>query len=539
MKNNFNSRAKALRETANRFDAESNKQKTALLKELAVGALPLTKALTAYFETLLFIMAFPPDEKTFNAALREVNRITAFVKKQSEKTQELFVNSGIPFSKYRAAYSHDCTRWLLTHPDVSIHIYKIENVLFDLNETLKVTLPSTLRSETTAGLSDTDLLKEVMPDKKLQLPFLINELSRFDKLPYVKDHYYESLGIQTDIIPKNRLFSKAYNRIDTPEFYYHSDMVKHFDVAELLNRKIPNAAVLSEPEKKKVMQVIKNSMAVTERETDPATFMKEDSLRLFHLERGVSVAIYAMPHERQLPLESYFGYTLFKNGYPAAYAGGWVFGSRSDYGLNIYDQFRGGESAYMVAQVLRIYRQVFSVNYFQVEASQFGLDNPEGIATGVFWFYYKLGFRPVDSKLKKLALEEHRKIVSRNGYRSSEKILLKFTESNIGLNLGKNVQAGVYDITEKVKRMMIKKYRGNCALAEQTCVEAFLTKTNCTEVFSEAENEVLKEVSLWAAAMNITDSNKLNLLLQMVKLKPADEFLYQEKVRLFFAVPKS
>jgi len=302
----------------------------------------------------------------------------------------------------------------------------------------------------------------------------------------------------------------------------------------LLNQRIPKEAVLATAEREKLIRVIKNSMAVTDRETDPATYLKADSLRLFHLERGLSVALYGMPAERQLPMESYVGYTLFKNGYPAAYAGGWVFGWRSDFGLNIYDQFRGGESAYMVAQVLRVYRQLFNINYFQVEASQFGLDNPEGIATGVFWFYYKLGFRPNDPDLRQLAKKEYAKISAGKGYRSSEKTLLKFTESNISLNLKKAIQPGVYDITGKVKQLITKKYRGNSMLAEKNCVADFLAKTGHKNSFSKTEYEVLKEVSLWAAAMNVSDKSTLGLLLDMVKLKTMDEYTYQEKLRLFF-----
>ena len=70
--------------------------------------------------------------------------------------------------------------------------------------------------------------------------------------------------------------------------------------------------------------------------------------------------------------------------------------------------------------------------------------------------------------------------------------------------------------------------------AEQECVNEFLSKTASKEIFSKVEFEVLKEVSLWACAMKISDKNKLSLLLQMVKLKPVDEYRYQELVRLYF-----
>lgn len=534
MKNTFYKQARKLRDIANRFDKESNATKIFILSEMALNKVSFTDALSLYHETLLYIMAFPPDKKTSDLAESEVMRIAEMLRKQPVQTRELFVNSGIPFSTFRASFSHDCTRWLNSHPDCKVLIHEIENTMFDLNEVLKVTLPSLQRSDTTAGYNNAEILEELMPDENRQLTYIINELSRLDNLPYIKDHYYEGLGIVTDIIPKNKNFSKSFNKIKIPYVFYHGDLIKHFNVEELLNKKLPAEAVLIESEKKEVIQVIKNSMTVTERETDPATYLKVESLRHYHLERGVSIALYGMPQERQLPMESYIGYTLFKNGNPAAYGGGWIFGSRSDYALNIYDQFRGGESAYMVTQILRLYRQLFHVNYFLAEASQFGLDNPEGIAAGVFWFYYKLGFRPVDAKLNKLATAEYQKIITRKGYRSSEKILLKFTESNIFLNLGKKIQPGVFDITTKVKKMILKKYKGNSQHAEQECVNELLVKTSCRNSFTKEEYEVLKEISLWAAAMNITDPYKLDIMLEMVKLKALDEYQYQKQLRLFF-----
>jgi hypothetical protein len=530
----FHHQVQQLRKVANHFDAESQQRKLSLIDSISGKKIVFSKSLTDYFECLLFILAFPPDRKTEKQAEQEIVRMAAALKKQPASVRERFVGSGIPFMMYRSAYSHDCTRWLLSHPDCTVAIHSIEDTLFDLNAALKVTLPPPLRSATTAGLSSQDLLDELMPDRKRQLRFIVNELSRLDATPYIKDHFYEGLRIYLDVTPKNKRLSKVYNRIRIPETFYHNELVTHVDVAELLNRELPAETILTEAERKDLIRIIKNSMLVTDRETDPATFMKEDTLRLFHLERGVSVALYGMPAERQLPMESYIGYTMFKNGYPAAYAGGWVFGHRSDFGLNIYDQFRGGESAFMVAQVLRVYRQLFEITHFQVEASQFGLDNPEGIQTGVFWFYYKLGFRPNTASLRQLATSERKKMASRKGYRSSEKTLLTFTESNISLHLRKSVQASVYDITAKVKQLITNKYKGDSTAAEQACTAAFLTKTKCKLAFSGAESEVLKEVSLWAAALNITRQHELQLLLACVQLKPVDEYRYQEKLRQFF-----
>ena len=275
-------------------------------------------------------------------------------------------------------------------------------------------------------------------------------------------------------------------------------------------------------------------MAIYERETDPVTYMDERSFSLYELERGVTVAIYGMIPERQLPLESYVGFTLFKNGLPAAYGGAWIFGEYANFGINIFESFRGGESGYMMCQLLRVYKQVFNISFFEVEAYQFGLDNPDGIKTGAFWFYYRYGFRPIDSKLKKIAKDESVKIAKRKNYHTSKKVLVQFTESNMGLQLAEKKIVSLYDISEKVKKLIQKQYFGNRVLAEKDSVMRFKIKTLWAKSLNTNEEKVLKEIALWAEAMQITDAKKLDLMCQMIKTKPIDLYKYQFLLLNFF-----
>lgn len=45
---------------------------------------------------------------------------------------------------------------------------------------------------------------------------------------------------------------------------------------------------------------------------------------------------------------------------------------------------------------------------------------------------------------------------------------------------------------------------------------------------------MLTEVALWAEAFEIKEKNKLNLLTQMVKIKPIDLYNYQQLLLQFF-----
>ncbi|MBK9982679.1 MAG: hypothetical protein IPP15_09700 [Saprospiraceae bacterium] len=534
MRNTFKSLSHNLKENANRFDPISLETKFKCLKDLSKMILPVNKELITYFETLLFIIAYPSDATQLFLAEKELLRITKILQANRKSQSKLFDNSGMPFTSTITRFSHDGVRWLLAHPHCNVTFNSFESPTLQLNEVLRMTLTSLEKSETTAGLSNQSLMDMLLVPEKQRLRFIINELARLDHLPFIKDHFFDRLELFVRVTPKDKLFSKAYNRLDFPSPYFNLELLKKFEVKEVIIKTLPACAEMLNEESEKVVYVIKNSMAVTGRETDPTTFMEDGSLRLYHLERGISVAIYSMIPSRQLPLESYVGFTAFKNGFPVAYGGAWVFGERANFGINIFESFRNGESAFILAQLLRVYKHVFKLCYFEVEPYQFGLDNPEGIASGAFWFYYRFGFRPLDLTLGQKANEEHEKIKTRKGYRTSHKTLIRFTESSIGLKLGKSVPPGVVDVTARVTRMIQRRYNGDRILAEADCRTKFLVKTKITATHDEYQNQVLTEVALWAEALTIKEAHRLDLLGQMITAKPRDVYAYQDLVINFF-----
>jgi len=60
---------------------------------------------------------------------------------------------------------------------------------------------------------------------------------------------------------------------------------------------------------------------------------------------------------------------------------------------------------------------------FSLDPYQIGHENEEGIESGAFWFYRKLGFRPMRRELLALAEKEEQKIATRKGYRTPPRTL--------------------------------------------------------------------------------------------------------------------
>jgi len=527
MKVNFKKSISKLKSSYLLFDEEGISLKQGQLKELSQTQLILSETLLDYYEILIFLLAYPSSNVEFSLANKELIRISNFIKKNKAKCPDIFTNSGLPFTPYVSRFSHDCNQHLLTLPNISASINGYENATFTLGDALKHTLPIIEVSDASAGWTNDELLDVLKIPARQRLNFICSEIAKLNDTPFIKDHFFDGLGLYTEITPNTTSFSKAFNRLSFANPYFHSSILKKFEFVNLLNSDLPSPKLLTEKEKSELKSVIETSLTILGRETDPITYMDSRSLTYYELDHGISVAIYGMIPERQLPLESYVGYTLFKNGLPSAYGGAWIFGEAAYFGINIFETFRGGESGFVLCQLLRVYRQAFSVNYFEVEPYQYGLNNPEGIQSGAFWFYYRFGFRPIDKSLATLANNEQIKLSKVKWYRSPEKTLLRFTESNIALNFNSKTPVKVQDVALKISQLINKKYKGDRILAVAKSKDNFKKNAALTSVLTKDQDKVLEQFALWAEAYDIKKSSQLKLMVGMIFAKPQNLFEYQ------------
>lgn len=536
MKNNFSATINYLKQIVGLFDEESNLKKTGFLKTLSALPLPDGEYMLSYHDLLLFMCAYPGSKQSKLLAEKELKRIAAYGKQHQNTKKALAENEGLPFANIVTRFSPDFLGWLLTNKDLRVDFDSFYNPSLSLNDILNITLPAVLKAETTAGLPNEDLLDVLQIKPANYVPFLLGQLKELNDRPLLKELFIERMDLYVKLVPKNRQFSRAFNRSVAGQVYYHDDLLKKFNPVDLFNLPLPAAKMPAETERQQLFKVIKNAMALTVREIDPATFLQPETMRLYHLERGLTLVVYSMIPERQLPLETYFGFTFLKNGIPVSYGGVWTFGPMAKIGLNIFDPFRGGESGYLLCQLLRVFKQHFGVSYFEIEPSQFGLDNPDGIKSGAFWFYYKYGFKPVDPTLKTLAENEYRKIKTTKKYRSSAKTLIRFTESNIGVSLDGKIPVNVLDVTSKILSVINKSWKNNYGIAKEQAISEFCKKTQIKRsLLTTDENNVLEEIALWASAMKVGKTNQLQLMKKMVFKKTKDDYAYQQLLLKFFS----
>lgn len=515
-----------LRKLQVNFSKESTNQKLNCLAQLSKSKWTHSQDLLNYQDLLLFLAAYADNEKVLKAVENEFYRISKYFGQLKEDALDAYRDSFLPYTSTSLIFSHEFLFWLSKLDECKLTFDGMDAEDDALNAILRLTLPSLESEITSIGYKNEELLLALGIKKNNQLQFLLEEFNGLGALPKLKDFVWDQLKIWTKIKGTHIGFSKFYNRLEPTHFFYTEELVKRFDHKELLAKALPKAKVLIKKEKEQIIRTIGKSMVHTMRETDPATYMDEETLCYYELERGINIALYGMQAARQMPMQSYIGYTLFKNGFPYAYGGSWILGERAHFGINIYEPFRGGESGYVMCQLLRTYIQLFKLNYIEVDAYQFGRDNTDGIKSGAFWFYYRYGFRPIDKTLAALAEAEAIKIKEKTKYRSSEKTLIKLAQYNMALRLGALKHGELATLTEKIQPILIKRFGGNRNLATKEAVNLFLNLTK--EKFSIKEAFALEEFALIYLCFEKQLKSHRKLLINLIRMKTKDYLTYNK-----------
>ena len=149
-----------------------------------------------------------------------------------------------------------------------------------------------------------------------------------------------------------------------------------------------------------------DAMATRARDLDSFSAGSPDDVRTIDLGDGLElVAIGLLPHER-LVIEALYGFLTLKNGVPVGYVMAGAAFRSSDVAYNVFETWRGGEAAHTYGRVLAALRAFLGAESFCVVPYQLGHGNEEGLASGAWWFYQKLGFRPDDGQARALMERE-------------------------------------------------------------------------------------------------------------------------------------
>jgi len=426
------------------FSCAAARRKAAALR--AFIALPPSEPAQArtLHDSLLFIIAYPDDptvnrlaEKCLRALCRTITRSAALSRR--------LANTGILGTVTTHEFSRLMAKWLAAKFPRDLDIDWSDEAAVDRLEAL---LPHLVRPCERDGLYAEHLsTREWLDLARGRIPAMMYLVGRFRRLQCsaaIGETLFESLGLATRWKLIRSDASRSFARFPARRgFHQREPILKKVELRTLMERRLPASVKSSRAATEKLLDACRVTLCTRNREIDTLTYVNPREVYFHQLERGIDVAVFGMSPSWRLPIESYFGFVAARNRVPIAYGGGWVLFDRCEIGVNIFDEFRGGESAYTFAQVLRVYRQLFKPTRFYVDPFQFGADNSEAIRSGAFWFYHRLGFRPTEGVLQSLAAEESQRIAAQRGYRSPPAVLRRFAKGKLLLDLNRPAEDGM------------------------------------------------------------------------------------------------
>lgn len=447
--------------------------------------LPLNspKILKQYHDVLLFVCAYPFSSESYKTANGEIARLTEICKKHQNNSKWQFALSGtgIPFSEIYCQFSLHIVNWMFEKfPG------KVKPAEMDENEQVfqaicRTVLPGIEFYLINDGEKPTRRRIKLLSGHNLNpsaIKWLVQLFCQQSFELFLKDYLYDSMKIFVSWSLTDDAWNRSYLRWACSGLFVHKKIVRKVNAANLIRKQLLKQSLLSKNDKEHLVSVMRASLAFYMKETDPVTYADTDETCLFDMGEGLKIALAGMKKEHRLSIESYVGFMAFKNEVPVAYGGGWIFGFRCKIGVNVYDPFRGGESEKLFCQVMRLYFQRFGVRKFVVKPYQFGKGNTDGLKSGAFWFYYKLGFRSVNNSIRPIASEEWKKVTADKGYRTSLSQLKRFSESNITWQpvKGNIIEVEAELISMKVTQMIIQKFHGDRQKAVSFCVRFMTSK---------------------------------------------------------------
>jgi hypothetical protein len=467
-----------LEDLKRRFDPAVRARIERDLAVLARRRFPDADSLLRFHEILLFLRAYPHSTKLLRQADQLLSSFSQWVAELQSRGEDLSTFeepevSGIAGTSFSTVLSYDIVRRLADlHPrqvDIDWESYEVSDRLAPVWRRLFPLLEDDSLVE--AHVPYLDWLQAAMGRQGPTLRWLLHRLERLQLPAKDKAELYDFVELPVRWNLGNSRATRTRMRRPVRQIFYHQgpllrrsqvSLAAELDLSPLPLRK------LSPPQGEAVLNMARETSAMRFRELYGFTY--GDPGHVLHADagRGVEIFLCGVPPDRRLPLRAYHAALTVKNGVPIGYFETLSFFERMEVGFNLYYTFREGETAWLFARLLRLFQQVLGVTCSSVDPYQIGHHNEEAIESGAFWFYRKLGFRPVLAGVVRLAEAEARKIRNNPGYRTPARILRRLAVGHMiyetpGSSHGDWDRFHIRNLALAVQRRMSGHHRGDAA----------------------------------------------------------------------------
>ena len=400
--------AKALRRLeALRLDLGAGRgaRKLLLLRELEHGRLSSRQSISRLHEVLCFIRAYPDDRAVLAMVVAMLN---SFSKRADLRRHRAALDdSGIAGTRIRYRFYWPTARRLAARWPRQLYI---DWDAQDEPDRLAAALPMLATPIEAAWLRGRApraqaAITRMSAGKVGDGTFLVRRIEAMPGDDFTREAFADSLDTPLLIEPG----------VDTPSrtLAWHSRSPLTFVTAPLRRTRPDLRAELERPpravraaspiEGARLIELAMTALVTRSRDVDGIAYGNARDVWMVDDAHGLQWAFIGLVPERRQLLRASHGFLTLKNGVPIGYGQMDTLFRCADVSFNSFDTFRGAETAWIFARLLAATKALLGACSFTLDGYQLGHHNEEAIASGAWWFYQKLGFRPRVAATRKLA----------------------------------------------------------------------------------------------------------------------------------------
>lgn len=465
------------------FGDQAAAAKVAALQGLERARLGTAREVLALHEALCFLAAYPDDGRVLDTVRR---MLIAFERRPDlRRHRKALANSGIAGTETSFPFFAATAAWLARrHPG---HL-RVDWSAPPDRDAFERLLPRLALDAEMPGIDEVDFtprewLRRMKGSEETDAEFLIRRIASLPWSEVQREMLYDMVGVSLVLSPGldvpsrtlewsrwTSLAAKTISMQTRPLDRSRPDLHRAARRRPRAIESLPLAAG------QRMVDLAREAMVSRARDLDAFCYGDPRDVRRVRWEDGLEFAVIGVIPERRLVLESVYAYLTLKNGVPIGYVlVSALFGS-SEVAYNVFETWRGAEAAPIYARALATTRALFGSDTFTIMPYQLGaFGNEEGIQSGAWWFYRKLGFEPRDAKAVAMVRDEEKAIARRPSHRSSPATLRALAQHNLFFPLGRRRDdvIGTLDLSNvglHVTRFLSANFGSDRERARRACV---------------------------------------------------------------------
>lgn len=414
-----------------RFGAQAAARKAALIRQLARARFSNAAELERFHECLLWCAAYPDNRELLAQVEAELERFGQ--RPDLNRLAGELVNSGIAGCEIHYNFFWMMARWLAQRCP---RVLELDTEARGYHERLRAALPLLVGAVEGEALRRTNRPTADLLATQAVTRHAASLIGAIESLPgdsFTREFLHDSIDPAYVLRAGASFASRTLARCPVAPVVFRTQPppAGRPVLADELARPPRRQRLLKGSQARQVVELARSAMLTRERDLAAFSWGDERDVLLIDDGDGLAFALIGSLPERRLPLPAVHGWIMLRNRVPVGYVQTDTVLHGSEVAFNLFPTFRGGEAAYLFARVLAVSRWVLGARAFSIEPYQLGEGNEEGIESGAWWFYYKLGFRPIAAAPRALLARELQRLSRSPEHRSSAATLRRLAAGHL------------------------------------------------------------------------------------------------------------